>query len=232
MKKANLRFKIELNIGCWVYWVNQIYGIQYFYYYKKYLKIIRKNLYINKTNKISFVFVKHLYYFYEIHKTFPMKRIIFALILLSSIHAYTQNCVEEIVCSEFTVAAIMENGDTYYWGDNEYGHYGDGTTENQTIMLQWNESIISVGLSQRHTSIIKEDGTIWSWGQNALGQLGDGTTDESLVPVQTGSDDDWIEISSGFYHSIALKEDGTLWGWGNNGAYEVSYTGEIHKELL
>lgn len=63
---------------------------------------------------------------------------------------------------------------------------------------------------------IKTDGTLWGWGQNSnkLG-LGLGNLLDQNLPVQIGTDNDWITVSAGNVHSLAVKSNGTLWSWGN-----------------
>jgi alpha-tubulin suppressor-like RCC1 family protein len=71
-----------------------------------------------------------------------------------------------------------------------------------------------------HKLQIRSDGTLWVWGYNNNGQLGLGDTADRLVPVQAGTDTDWVSVAAGGYagvgHSLALKDDGTLWAWGYN----------------
>ncbi|MEQ9098000.1 MAG: cadherin domain-containing protein [Imperialibacter sp.] len=59
---------------------------------------------------------------------------------------------------------------------------------------------------------LKSDGTLWAWGKNDQGQVGDGTTIDRDLPVQIGTDTDWVAIGESF----AIKEDGSLWAWGRN----------------
>ena len=35
------------------------------------------------------------------------------------------------------------------------------------------------------------------------------------MPVQIGTDKDWLSVSSGISFTVGLKKDGTVWGWGN-----------------
>lgn len=72
-----------------------------------------------------------------------------------------------------------------------------------------------------HTIAIKDDGTLWAWGLNNSGQLGDGTLEAKNVPVQIGTDTDWVTISAGFKANAAIKANGTLWAWG------INYDGQI-----
>ncbi|MBS1744453.1 MAG: T9SS type A sorting domain-containing protein [Bacteroidetes bacterium] len=59
-------------------------------------------------------------------------------------------------------------------------------------------------------------GELWGWGSNFMGQLGDGTTEDQSVPIQIGTDQNWISVATGVSFSIGIKSDGTLWGWGDN----------------
>lgn len=63
---------------------------------------------------------------------------------------------------------------------------------------------------------IKTDGTLWGWGQNGnkLG-LGLGNLLDQNLPVQIGTDNDWLTVSAGYVHALAVKTNGTLWSWGN-----------------
>ena len=61
---------------------------------------------------------------------------------------------------------------------------------------------------------------MWAWGLNDVGQLGIGNTTNQFIPVQVGSDTDWVDVVSGGsgndQFTIATKSDGTVWAWGDN----------------
>jgi alpha-tubulin suppressor-like RCC1 family protein/outer membrane protein assembly factor BamB len=63
---------------------------------------------------------------------------------------------------------------------------------------------------------IQTNGTLWAWGLNHAGQLGIGSTTLSRVPVQVGSQSNWIQVEAGATHTLALQRDGSLWAWGAN----------------
>jgi|GEM_PF-6923331 len=71
-----------------------------------------------------------------------------------------------------------------------------------------------------HKLQIRSDGTLWAWSYNSDGRLGLADNTDRYVPVQMGTDTDWVSVAAGGYagrgHSLALREDGTLWAWGYN----------------
>jgi len=79
----------------------------------------------------------------------------------------------------------------------------------------------SVSSGYTFTTALKQDGTLWSWGSNGNGELGIGTTENSNVPVQIGTDSDWVFHTSGAFHSFAIKSNGTLWTWGKGSDYRL-----------
>jgi alpha-tubulin suppressor-like RCC1 family protein len=62
---------------------------------------------------------------------------------------------------------------------------------------------------------IHDDGTLWCWGSNESGQLGVGTTNDSAVPVQVGTDSDWVDISCGLDRACGLHGSYELDCWGD-----------------
>lgn len=79
------------------------------------------------------------------------------------------------------------------------------------------------------TLAIKPDGTLWGWGENASGQLGDGTNASNPIPIQIGSDTNWLKVSTNTDHTLGIKTDGTLWAWGDNLYGQVGDGTNINK---
>jgi len=72
------------------------------------------------------------------------------------------------------------------WGDNHFGHLGNGTNYNSNVPVQVLNlrGITAIPGGWAHSLALKQDGTVWAWGANYGGQLGNGTNLSSNVPVQ------------------------------------------------
>ncbi|CAD5282510.1 MULTISPECIES: cadherin domain-containing protein [unclassified Imperialibacter] len=104
---------------------------------------------------------------------------------------------------EYTAYGIKDDGTLYKWGStvNQFGSDAD-----------WAD-VEYYGAGNGNRAIgLKTNGTLWAWGKNDKGQVGDGTTTDRDLPVQIGTDTDWVKIGESF----AIKEDGSLWAWGIN----------------
>ena len=118
--------------------------------------------------------------------------------------------------------AIKEDGTLWAAGENFSGELGIGTSSNIIVSnlvqagTDRNWRVVSNG-SYFRTIGLKTDSTLWAWGDNHLGQLGDGTRIDRNSPVQIGTDNDWVSISTDRHTSYAVKSDGTLWRWGEGG---------------
>ena len=90
------------------------------------------------------------------------------------------------ISARFHTIALDENGDTWAWGDNEFGQLGDGTTTDKSTPVQVADGhrFTRISAGRFHTVAIDENGNVWTWGWNNYGQLGDGTTTDKNTPVK------------------------------------------------
>ena len=124
----------------------------------------------------------------------------------------------------YHVMALKTDHTLWAWGLGDLGQTGHdpnstyGLSQFNQIPGLW--SAMAVG-GDKFSMGIKTDGTLWAWGNNNIGQLGDGTTNNTYIPVQVGTDSNWVSVSCGHIHTIALKSDGSLWAWGDNSYGEL-----------
>ena len=81
--------------------------------------------------------------------------------------------------------ALLDSGEVWCWGDNQYGQLGDGTTSDSAEPVRTGalDDIIEVSAGAYHSLALSENGKICAWGDNTYGQLGDGTFNQSETPV-------------------------------------------------
>jgi uncharacterized repeat protein (TIGR02543 family) len=137
----------------------------------------------------------------------------------------TQICIEMDHSS-----AITSEGRLYFWGLNNDGQLGDGTTKNKSLPtditgnfeLNTGEKIIDASLGYFHSAALTSQGRLFIWGGGHYGQLGDGAMYIRYLPYDiTGkfdlhADETVKQISLGSYNSSALTSEGRLFTWGNN----------------
>ena len=139
--------------------------------------------------------------------------------------AYTDLSFKYISAGEHHICGIDDNNLLWCWGEIDYHRDIDGDERfssihdintyppEQPYEGEWQQ----VSCGGFFTCGIKEDGTLWCWGTNyKSGQLGLGHIEEELSPVQVGTDNDWMYVSTGNSHACAIKQDNTVYCWGSN----------------
>eukprot|EP00873_Tetraselmis_striata_P043054 jgi/Tetstr1/463318/TSEL_008242.t1 len=78
---------------------------------------------------------------------------------------------------------MMESGDVYAWGSNEYGQLGmegdEAVSQPQQVPLPGKAAAVSAGST--HSAVLLRDGSLYTMGNGSNGQLGN------------GSDEDWAD---------------------------------------
>ena len=137
--------------------------------------------------------------------------------------------------------AFDSNGKIYMWGDNQYGRFGNGTTNysdeivcvNDYVESElYNKNIVFFSYDGGGYAAIDDNGNAYTWGitdySKYNGILGDGTTNGSLIPkcitnvdVSPLYNKKIKEIHLGEHNAWAIDTDDKLYVWG------VDYDGQI-----
>jgi len=128
--------------------------------------------------------------------------------------------VTAISASRFHTCALLTTGALNCWGDNTYGHLGDGTTDDRltpTAVTGLSGGVTAITAETFHTCALLATGAVECWGYNEYGQLGDNTTANRLTPTAvTGLSSGVTAITAGRWHTCALLATGALTCWGDN----------------
>ena len=112
---------------------------------------------------------------------------------------------------------LTDKNKLYASGKNEYGQYGNGTTNPSTVFIEIARDVIDFEASTEVLWIIKKDNSLWGAGRGINGNQGDGKaeTDHKVI-VFTKRLENVKQVSCSNRTTWAVKEDDTLWGCGNN----------------
>ncbi len=139
---------------------------------------------------------------------------------------------------EFT-CALVSDGRVKCWGRNDEGQLGyedtlfrgatPATAPDQIAYVDLGVGFVAehINAGSYHVCAIAEDGAeVKCWGNNAAGQLGQGddvnrgdevdTMGDMLEPIDLGSTEPVLALTSGGAHSCALLGDGSIRCWGSN----------------
>jgi alpha-tubulin suppressor-like RCC1 family protein len=119
--------------------------------------------------------------------------------------------------------ALAVDGSVSCWGANDKGQLGtnDLVASSSPRAVPLPAEAIELRTRFEFTCAVLADATLWCWGYNWEGQLGQGdqhpgTDRPSPVQVGSGSDRDWVYVSTGQGHACGIRAPGALYCWGRN----------------
>ncbi len=124
------------------------------------------------------------------------------------------------------------------WGTNDDGRLGlglDQTDKEEPDALYMDRTLVAISAGQTQGCGIADDGTLWCWGYGRYGRLGNGDEHQRSTPWEVkGGFDDWLDVSTGWWHTCGIREagegeGGKMWCWGR-GIYGCLGTGGSDDE--
>jgi len=138
--------------------------------------------------------------------------------------------VTAIACGRNHTLALA-GGVVYAWGENNYGHIGNGTTGNVLTPVAIGGSlnaktVVQIRGGTSHSMALASDGTVHMWGRRGDGQIPGGTSGAQLTPVDVSGygaliGQTVVDIQSGGYYCLVLCSDSSVISWGYNGNGQV-----------
>lgn len=124
--------------------------------------------------------------------------------------------VQSISCGAMHTGIVMNDGEVYMCGSNEYGELGINKPEkiSTPILLNFNQSTKQIACGVFYTLILTQAGQVYGMGNNKYGQLGIGSKNNSFTPTLVQNITGIACITAG-YHSGALDYNGNLYLWGS-----------------
>ena len=123
--------------------------------------------------------------------------------------------------------AIKTTGELFCWGSNDSGELGLGTSISfnlpkkvRSVSGKWIYIATSGSTSSfmgESCGIIKiaDSNQLYCWGRNGAYQLGLGDRIVRYEPIQVGSGNNWLTVTTGGKHTCGIRNDG-IYGWGSN----------------
>ncbi|CAB3389017.1 Hypothetical predicted protein [Cloeon dipterum] len=140
--------------------------------------------------------------------------------------------VTAIACLFFSSVALLDSGEVFAWGKNDYGILGQNADlKEQPVPCRVpgleGITITRIVCGQIHALAVSSNGKVYSWGWNAHGQLGNGTKENSHRPTLIAGDFGRIKDVAAhitLHLSAAVTEADEVFVWGFNGTTNLSPT--------
>jgi len=128
----------------------------YFFYFIKYLELIRLMITIGESNINDFYF----------DITSNLNVDIISLLGGSNLN------IKDVKTTTVSTLILTNDCNVYGWGINQYGELGLGHNIEITELTHITSNISKIDCGKNHSLLLNLDGTVYSCGSNNFGQLG------------------------------------------------------------
>ena len=110
------------------------------------------------------------------------------------------------------------NGETWSFGVNAGGTFGDGTNINnfEPTMTLPIDPLDEISSGANFALAVTQTGEVYAWGDNEFGQLGQGNFTNSNVPLIVAPLSDIKTVATASKSSMAVTNSGDVYVWGEN----------------
>jgi len=136
--------------------------------------------------------------------------------------------VIDVALGVLHTCALLQSGEVWCWGTNEYGELGNESEVDSNVPVQVSNlptTVQDIDSEYEHTCALLDGGEMMCWGHNEEGQIGEDTLGEILrQPVSVSGLPEGsvvVLLALGAHHTCVLLEDTTLWCWGHNAMGEL-----------
>ncbi len=134
----------------------------------------------------------------------------------------------------YHLCTIDDDRKVWCTGQNHFGQLGDGTTHQQSELVEVAGLGEMAGLAVGHfdtTCAWNDDGELFCWGSNTHGVLADEDLTYSTTAVRIDGLPPVVDVDLGAFHACAVTAAGEVYCWGSNESGQIG-AGEDIEEII